>query len=53
MSARTIVGVCALVVLLGITVYLLVQIPAIFAIGGLVALIAIFLIVGHDAPDAL
>lgn len=53
MTARTIVGGCALLVLLGVSVYLLFQIPAVFAIGGIVALVAILAAVGHDAPDAL
>lgn len=53
MTARTIIGVCALVALLGVSVYLLFQIPAVFAIGGVVALVAILAAVGHDAPDAL
>lgn len=53
MTARTIIGICALVALLGVSVYLLFQIPAVFAIGGIVALVAILAAVGHDAPDAL
>jgi hypothetical protein len=53
MTARTIVGLLALLVLIGIGVYLLFQIPAVFAIGGLLALAGILLAVGHDAPDAL
>jgi hypothetical protein len=53
MTARTIVGVCGLAALLGVVVYLLVQIPAEFAIGGVVALAAILLAVGFDAPDPL
>jgi hypothetical protein len=53
MTARTIVGACGLAALLGVVVYLLVQIPAEFAIGGVVALAAILLAVGFDAPDPL
>ena len=53
MSARTIVGVIGLIALLCIAVYLLLQIPAVFAIGGILALVAILVAVGHDAPDAL
>jgi hypothetical protein len=53
MTARTIVGAIVLLALLGVAVYLLLQIPAVFAIGGIVALAAILWAVGHDAPDAL
>ncbi len=53
MTARTIVGAIGLLVILGVAVYLLFQIPAVFAIAGIVALLAIFWAVGHDAPDAL
>ena len=53
MTARTIVGAIGLLALLGVGVYLLFQIPAAFAIGGVVALVAILWAVGHDAPDAL
>lgn len=53
MTSRTIVGAIGLLTLLGISVYLLFQIPATFAIGGVVALLAILWAVGHDAPDAL
>jgi hypothetical protein len=53
MRARTIVGIGAIAVLLGITLYLLFQIPAVFAVGGIVALIGILAAVGHDAPDPL
>jgi hypothetical protein len=52
-TARTIVGLLALLVLIAIGAYLLFQIPAVFAIGGLLALAGILLAVGHDAPDAL
>jgi hypothetical protein len=53
MTARTIIGACALLALVGVAVYLLFQIPAVFAIGGLVALVAIFAAVAHDAPAGL
>ena len=53
MTAHTIIGVCVLVTLLGISVYLLFQVPAVFAIGGIVALVAILAAIGHDAPGAL
>ena len=53
MTARTIVGLCALVALVGVTVYLLVQIPWEFGVGGIVALAGILFAVGHDAPNAL
>jgi hypothetical protein len=53
MNARTAIGVIALLVLLGVAVYLLFQIPAAFAIGGVLALVGILWAVGHDAPDAL
>ena len=53
MTARTIVGLLGLVVLLGIAVYLLFQIPWEYGIGGIVALAGILLVVGHDAPNAL
>jgi hypothetical protein len=49
-SVRTIVGLCGLLALLGVAVYLLFQVPAVFAIGGGVALVAILLAIGHDAP---
>jgi hypothetical protein len=52
-TARTIVGVIGLLALLGVAVYLLFQVPAAFAIGGVVALVAILWAVGHDAPHAL
>ena len=53
MTTRTIVGAIGLLVPLGIAVYLLFQIPAAFAIGGIVALAGILWAVGSDAPDAL
>jgi hypothetical protein len=53
MTARTVVGILGLAALVGVAVYLLVQIPAAFAIGGVVALAAILVAVGYDAPNAL
>jgi hypothetical protein len=53
MTARTIVGLCGLLVLLGIAVYLLFQIPWEYGVGGIIVLVGILAIVGADAPDAL
>jgi hypothetical protein len=53
MTARTIVGLGGLVAIVGIAIYLLAQIPWEFAIGGVVALLGIFVAVAYDAPDAL
>jgi hypothetical protein len=53
MTARTIVGICAIAALLGVAVYLLFQIPAVFAVGGIVVLVAILWAIGIDEPDAL
>jgi hypothetical protein len=53
MTARTIVGLLGLAILLGVTVYLLCQVPAAMAIGGVAALVAILLALGVDAPDQL
>jgi hypothetical protein len=53
MTSRTIVGIVGLAALLGVTVYLLLQIPGVFAIGGIVALAAILLALSIDAPDRL
>jgi hypothetical protein len=53
MAARNVVGAIALLALVGIAIYLLAQIPWEFALGGLLALIGIFIAVGRDAPDAL
>jgi preprotein translocase subunit SecF len=52
-TARNIVGASALLVLLGIAVYLLFQIPWQYGVGGIVALVGILAIIGSDAPDAL
>jgi hypothetical protein len=53
MTARTIIGAVALLVLIGIGIYLLAQIPWEFALGGILALAGIFYAVARDAPDAL
>ena len=54
MTSRTIVGLCGLLVLLlGIAVYLLFQIPWEYGVGGIVALVGILAVIGSDAPDAL
>jgi hypothetical protein len=53
MMARTIIGVGTIAVLLGVTIYLLCQIPLAFALGGIVTLVAILLAIGIDEPDAL
>ena len=53
MTARTIVGLLGLVVLLGIAVYLLFQIPWEYGIGGILALAGLLLIIGTNEPDAL
>ena len=53
MTARTIVDLLGLVVLLGIAVYLLFQIPWQYGVGGIVVLVGILAVIGADAPDAL
>jgi hypothetical protein len=53
MTARTIVGACSFLALLGITIYLLAQIPWEFGVGGVLALLGIFIAVAYKAPDAL
>ncbi|HEY2052578.1 MAG TPA: hypothetical protein VGH14_01435 [Solirubrobacterales bacterium] len=53
MTARTIVGALALLVLIGVSIYLLAQIPWEFALAGVLALVGIFYAVGRDAPDAM
>ena len=53
MPARTIAGICGLTALIGVGIYLLVQIPWEFGVGGAVALAAILAAVAHDAPDPL
>jgi hypothetical protein len=52
-TTRTIVGICGLAALLSVAVYLLFQVPAVFAIGGIVVLVAILFAIGIDEPDAL
>jgi hypothetical protein len=53
MTARTIVGLLGLVVLLGIAVYLLFQIPWEYGVGGIVVFAGVLALIGHDAPNAL
>jgi hypothetical protein len=53
MTSRTIVGAIALLALLGVAIYLLAQIPREFAVGGILALLGIWLAVGRGEPDAL
>ena len=53
MTSRTIVGAIALLALIGVGIYLLFQIPWEFALGGILALIGIWIAVGRSAPDAL
>ena len=53
MRLATIVGICALAALLGVAVYLLVQIPWEFGVFGIVALVGILGAIGVDEPDAL
>ena len=53
MTARTIVGLLGLGVLLGIAVYLLFQIPWEYGVGGIVALAGLLAIIGREAPDTL
>ena len=53
MTARTIVGLLGLVVLFGIAVYLLFQIPWEYGVGGILVLGGILWALGVDSPDAL
>jgi hypothetical protein len=53
MKSRTVVGICALVALLGVAIYLLVQIPWEFGVFGVLALVGILFAIGVDEPDAL
>ncbi len=53
MTARTIVGLCGLLVLLGIAVYLLFQIPWEYGVGGIAVLAGLLFIIGTNEPDAL
>jgi hypothetical protein len=53
MTARTIVGLCTLVAILGTAVYLLLQIPWEYGVGGIVVLAGLWLAIRVDEPDAL
>ena len=53
MRSRAIVGICGLAILIGVAIYLLVQIPLAFAIGGIVVIAGILLALRVDAPDQL
>ena len=53
MTARTIVGLCGLLAILGVTVYLLVQIPWQYGVGGILALAGLWAIVSTNEPDGL
>jgi hypothetical protein len=53
MTARTIVGLCTIAGLVGVTLYLLLQIPWEYGVGGIVALIGILWALAIDAPDQL
>ena len=50
MTARTIVGLCGLLALLAVTLYLLFQIPWEY---GIVVLAGLLWVIGVDEPDAL
>ena len=51
MTARTIVGLCGLLALLAIVVYLLFQIPWEYGVGGILVLGGLLWALGSDAPD--
>jgi hypothetical protein len=53
MTSRTIVGICALAVLVGVAIYLLFQIPWEFGVFGVITLAGILLAIGVNEPDAL
>ena len=53
MASRTIVGLIGLAVLLGISVYLLFQIPWEYTVGGIVVLAGLLWALVADSPDAL
>ena len=53
MNARTIIGLLGLVALLGVSVYLLFQIPWEYGVGGVLVLAGLLWALGSDAPDAL
>ncbi|MBS1678428.1 MAG: hypothetical protein JST08_13705 [Actinobacteria bacterium] len=51
MAARTAVGAVALLALIGVTIYLLFQIPWEFTAAGILVLVSILAAIGRDAPD--
>ena len=53
MTSRTIVGAIALLALIGVGIYLLAQVPWEFAVGGVLALVGIWLAVGRGEPEAV
>ena len=53
MTARTIVGTLGLLAMLGVTIYLLFQIPWEYGVGGVLVLGGLLWALGSDAPDAL
>jgi preprotein translocase subunit SecF len=53
MTARTIVGLCGLIAILGIALYLLFQIPWEYGIGGILALAGLWAIIGTNEPNGL
>jgi hypothetical protein len=53
MTARTTIGLLGLVVLLGIALYLLFQIPWEYGVGGIAVLAGLWSIVGTSEPDGL
>jgi hypothetical protein len=53
MATRTVVGVLALAVLVGVGIYLLLQIPWEFGVFGVLALVGILALIGTGEPDAL
>jgi hypothetical protein len=53
MNSRTAVGICGLVALIAVAIYLLTRIPWEYGVFGVVALVGILLLVGVDEPDAL
>jgi len=53
MNARTIIGALALLALLGVSIYLLVQIPWEYGVGGVLVLGGLLWALGSDAPDVL
>ncbi len=53
MTARTIVGLCGLLVVLGVAIYLLLQIPWQYGVGGVLALAGLWAIVRTNEPNGL